>query len=110
MHTSSTMQLSHDNIQDELKAYGVARDVAKREAAKTDQTGTPVFGFKDSGAEYEITTGDPEVLDEYNVPFAIIAPDSSNFNLIVRKDRPNALHTLPMDKLRDTLSRILDSV
>jgi hypothetical protein len=99
-----------DNIMDDLAAYGIARDEAKDMSSKTNQDGTPVFGFEDVGNEYEITAGKPFDLVDYNVDLAIIAPDTNGFNLIVRKENPEALHNLPKDKLRNILSRILDSV
>lgn len=97
------------DIMDELAVYGIARDTAKEEAAKTDQDGTPVFGFTEGPTEFEITTADPMELAEYNINYAIVAPDRE-FNLIVRKDNPEALHKLPEKTLRSVLRRILDSV
>lgn len=102
--------IKNPNIMDELAAYRAARDEAKEQADKTDQEGTPVFGFVERSNEYEITTGKPFDLQEYNVDFNIYAPDTEGFNLVVRKTDPEALHTLPKDKIRAILSRILDSV
>lgn len=98
------------NIMDELAVYGAARAEAKDLAADTDQTGTAVFGFKDTAEEYEITTGSPEELADYNVDFTIYAPDKTEFNLIVRKDNAESIHKMPQNKQRELLSRILDSV
>lgn len=98
-----------DNIMSELAAYGIARDVAKEEAAKTGQTGTPVFGFHEGPTEYEITTSDPMELAEYNIDFAVVVPNGE-FNLVVRKDNTDALRSMPKDRLRDILRVVLDSV
>jgi len=98
------------NIMNELAAYGAARSVAKTQAEASNQEGTKVFGFKDTGPNYEITTGDAFELEEYNVGFNIIAEDTQGFNLIVRKDSPNTLHKLPKDKLRSVLTHLLDSI
>jgi hypothetical protein len=93
---------------DELAAYGVARTEAKDMASDAGQA---MFGFEDVGDEYEITTvNDAMCLDDYNVDIAIYAADTQNFNLVVREDNPKALHSLPKDKLRKVLTRILDSV
>jgi hypothetical protein len=99
-----------DNIMNDLAAYGIARDTARGMAADTEQEGTPVFGFNSTPTEYEISAGKPFDLAEYNIGFNIIAPDSTDFNLIVRKDNPDAIKSLPRDKLRNLLVRILDSV
>lgn len=98
------------NIMDELAAYGIARSVAAEMSNHGQQEGTPLFNFKDVGDEYEITAGPIEALEEYNCDLFITAPEASEFNLIVRKDVPGALHTLPKEKLRAALTRILDSV
>lgn len=94
------------NIMGELAAYGVAREEARSMVSKE----TPALGFDSTASEYEITAGKPFDLAEYNVGFAVIAPDTNSFNLIVRHDNPDAIKSLPMDKLRNVLTRILDSV
>lgn len=108
--TSAPTKPTHPpNIMSELSAYGIARDVAKEEAGKTDQTGTAVFGFHEGPTDYEVTTGDPMELAEYNIDYAVVVPDGE-FNLIVRKENPDALRKLPKDRLRDILRTVLDSV
>lgn len=91
-------------LMDDLAAYGLARDVAKEKS----QDG--VFGFKDTSITYEIETGKPFALHDYGIDFSIVAPDDKEFNLIVRKDAPNSLHTMPKDKLRAVLMKIVESV
>lgn len=110
MHTSTHIHGSKDtDIMSELAVYGIARDVANVEAKRTKQKGTPVFGFEEQGDSYEITTGDPYALADYGLEYTVVAPNSE-FNLIVRKEDPEALHKMNPKTLREYLTKILDSV
>lgn len=102
-----TRPACNTDVMDDLAIYGIARDTAKSKSAKYGPN--PVFGFKDGYSSYEIQTGSAMDLAEYRVDYNIVAPDDGEFNMVVRKDVPNSLHTLTKDKLRRILTQIVEA-